>query len=139
MAYDSTIPAGGHGNFVSPNTAHEADGVEVDFITVDLLATATGEVTHPYASAATAGLHMAMEAIQNQGVNILGKGVITAAHEATFMVRRDSLDTTSSTTTVAAIQAALRALDALTPDKITLTMTSVTAADRDMGKLTAMA
>ena len=55
------------------------------------------------------------------------------------MVRRDSLDTISSTTTTAAIQAALRALDALTPDKITLTMTSVTAADRDMGKLTAMA
>ena len=139
MAYDSTIPAGGHGNFVSPNTAHEGEGVAVDFITVDLLATATGEVTHPYASAATGGLHMIKEAIQNQGVNILGNGVITSAHEHTFMVRRDSLDTTSSTTTAAAIQAALRALDALTPDKITLTMTSVTAADRDMGKLTAMA
>jgi|TARA_Y100000031_G_C7888346_1_gene233983 hypothetical protein len=139
MAYDSTIPAGGHGNFVSPNTAHEGEGVAVDFITVDLLATATGEVTHPYASAATAGLHMIKEAIENQGVNILGNGVITAAHEHTFMVRRDSLDTISSTTTTAAIQAALRALDALTPDKITLTMTSVTAADRDMGKLTAMA
>ena len=139
MAYDTSIPAGGHGNFVSPNTAHEGEGVQVDFITVDLLATATGEVTHPYASAATGGLHMIKEAIENQGVNILGNGVITAAHEHTFMVRRDSLDTISSTTTVAAIQAALRALDALTPDKITLTMTSVTAADRDMGKLTAMA
>ena len=139
MAYDTSIPAGGHGNFVSPNTAHEGEGVAVDFITVDLLATATGEVTHPYASAATGGLHMIKEAIENQGVNILGNGVITAAHEHTFMVRRDTLDTISSTTTVAAIQAALRALDALTPDKITLTMTSVTAADRDMGKLTAMA
>ena len=139
MAYTGTIPAGGHGNFVSPNTAHEADGVEVDFITVDLLATATGEVTHPYASAATGGLHMIRECFANNGVNILGNGVITAALEATFMVRRDSLDTISTTTTVAAIQAALRALDALTPDKITLTMTSVTAADRDMGKLTAMA
>ena len=31
MAYDSSLPAGGPGNFVSPNTAHEADGVEVDF------------------------------------------------------------------------------------------------------------
>ena len=139
MAYDTSIPAGGHGNFVSPNTAHEGEGVQVDFITVDLLATATGEVTHPYASAATGGLHMIKEAIENQGVNILGNGVITAAHEHTFMVRRDSLDTISSTTTAAAIQAALRALDALTPDKITLTMTSVTAADRDMGRLTAMA
>ena len=138
MAYDATIPAGGHANFKSPNLANEHEGVQVDFLTLDLLATATGEVTHPYASAATAGLHMIREAIENQGVNILGNGILTSAHEHTFMVRRDSLDTISSTTTVAAIQAALRALDALTPDKITLTMTSVTAADRDMGKLTAM-
>ena len=137
MAYDSTIPAGGHGNFVSPNTAHEGEGVAVDFITVDLLATATGEVTHPYASANTAGLHMIREAFENNGVNILGNGVISAAHEHTFMVRRDSLDTISSTTTVAAIQAAIRALNSNA--KITLTISSATAADRDMGKLTAMA
>ncbi|MBC8435907.1 MAG: hypothetical protein H8D84_02855 [Proteobacteria bacterium] len=137
MAYTGTIPAGGHGNYVSPNTAHEGEGVQVDFITVDLLATATGEVTHPYASANTAGLHMIREAFENNGVNILGNGVITAAHEHTFMVRRDSLDTISSTTTVAAIQAAIRALNS--NSKITLTISSATAADRDMGKLTAMA
>jgi len=139
MAYDNTLPAGGPAAFKSPNLAHEGEGVRVDFLTVDYITDVSGEVTHPYASANTAAIKLTMEAIQNQGVNILGKGVITAAHKATFMVRRDSLDTTSSTTTVAAIQAALRALDALTPDKITLTMTSVTAADRDMGKLTAMA
>ena len=139
MAYTGTIPAGGHANFVSPNLAQEHEGVAVDFITVDLLATATGEVTHPYAAANTAALHMIREVFANYGVNVLGNGVITAAHEHTFMVRRDNLDTISTTTTIAAIQAALRAIDALTPDKITLTMTSVTAADRDMGKLTAMA
>ena len=137
MAYTGTIPAGGHGNFVSPNTAHEGEGVAVDFITVDLLATATGEITHPYASANTAGLHMIKEVFENNGVNILGNGVITAAHEHTFMVRRDSLDTISSTTTVAAIQAAIRALNSNA--KITLTISSATAADRDMGKLSAMA
>jgi hypothetical protein len=139
MAYDATIPAGGHGNFVSPNTAHEGEGVQVDFLTVDLIASATAEVTHPYASANTAALHLIRECIANNGVNILGNGVLTSAHEMTYMVRRDSLDTISSTTTAAAIQTALRALDALTPDKITLTMTSVTAADRDMGKLSSMA
>ena len=133
MAYDSSIPAGGHGNFVSPNTATEVEGVQVDFLTVDLLASATGEVTHPYATAATGGLHMIKEAIQNQGVNILGNGVLTAAHEMTYMVRRESLDTISSTTTVAAIQAAIRALNAMTPDKVTATISSATAADRDMG------
>jgi hypothetical protein len=134
MAYDSSIPAGGPGNFVSPNTAHEADGVAVDFITVDYINGMDAEVTHPNASAATAGLQLSMEAIQNQGVNILGKGVLSNSNtEQTYMVRRDSLDTISSTTTVAAIQAAVRALDGLTPDKVTATISSATAADRDMG------
>ena len=134
MAYDTSLPAGGHGNFVSPNSAHEADGVEVDFITVDYINAVNAEVTHPLASANTAALHLSMEAIQNQGVNILGKGVLSNSNtEQTYMVRRASLDTISSTTTVAAIQAAVRALDALTPDKVTATISSATAADRDMG------
>ena len=133
MAYDSSLPAGGHGNFVSPNSAHEADGVAVDFITVDYISDVSGEVTHPNASANTAGIHLAMEAIQNQGVNILGKGALgNSDTEQTFMVRADALDTISSTTTVAAIQAAIRALNALTPDKVTATISSATAADRDM-------
>ena len=134
MAYDSSLPAGGPGNFVSPNTAHEADGVEVDFITVDYISDVSAEVTEPRASANTAALQLSMEAIQNQGVNILGKGVLSNSDtEQTYMVRRDSLDTISGTTTVAAIQAAIRALNALTPDKVTATISSATAADRDMG------
>ena len=134
MAYDSSLPAGGPGNFVSPNTAHEADGVEVDFITVDYISDVSAEVTEPRASANTAALKLSMEAIQNQGVNILGKGVLSNSDtEQTYMVRRDSLDTISGTTTVAAIQAAIRALNALTPDKVTATISSATAADRDMG------
>ena len=133
MAYDTSLPAGGPGNFVSPNTAHEADGVEVDFITVDYISAMNGEVTHPNASANTAGIHLAMEAIQNQGVNILGKGALGNSNtEQTYMVRADALDTISSTTTVAAIQAAIRALDALTPDKVTATISSATAGDRDL-------
>ena len=132
MAYDATIPAGGHGNFVSPNTATEVEGVQVDFLTVDFINSMAGEVTHPYASANTAGLELVKNAIQNQGVNILGNGVLTSAHEMTYMVRRDSLDTTSTTTTAAAIQAAVRALNALTPDKVTATISSATAGDRDM-------
>ena len=134
MAYDTTLPAGGPGNFVSPNTAHEADGVEVDFITVDYINAVNGEVTNPRASANTGALELSMQAIQNQGVNILGKGVLSNSDtEQTYMVRRDSLDTISSTTTVAAIQAAVRALNAMTPDKVTANISSATAADRDMG------
>ena len=134
MAYDATLPAGGPGNFVSPNTAHEADGVEVDFITVDYISDVSGEVTNPRASAATGALELSMQAIQNQGVNILGKGVLSNSDtEQTYMVRRDSLDTISSTTTVAAIATAVQGLNAMTPDKVTANIGSATAADRDMG------
>ena len=133
MAYDNTLPAGGPGAFKSPNLAQEHDGVAVDFITVDYINSMAGEVTYSAASANTAGLQLAMEAIQNQGVNILGNGLLgNSSTEQTYMVRRDSLDTTSTTTTIAAIQAAIRALNALTPDKVTATISSATAADRDM-------
>ena len=137
MAYTGTIPAGGHGNFVSPNTATEGEGVAVDFLTVDFINSMTGEVTHPYASANTAGLELVKNAIQHRGVNILGNGVLTAAHEMTYMVRRDSLDTMSSTTTAAHIQADIRTLNS--NSKITATISSATSADRDMGKLSSMA
>ena len=133
MAYDGTIPAGGPGNFQTPNLAHEGEGVRVDFITVDYINGMDGEITHSTASANTAGLKLAMEAIQNQGVNILGHGALGNSNtEQTYMVRADALDTISSTTTVAAIQAAIRGLNALTPDKVTANISSATAADRDM-------
>ena len=133
MAYDNTLPAGGPGNFITPNLAHEGEGVRVDFLTVDYISDMSGEVTHSTASANTAGLKLAIEAIQNQGVNILGMGALgNSDTEQTYMVRADSLDTISSTTTVAAIQAAIRGLNALTPDKVTATISSATAADRDL-------
>ena len=133
MAYDQSIPAGGPGNFQTPNLAHEAEGVRVDFITVDYISDVSAEVTHSTAAANTAGLKLSMDAIQNQGVNILGMGALGNSNtEQTYMVRADSLDTISSTTTVAAIQAAIRALNALTPDKVTATISSATAGDRDM-------
>ena len=133
MAYDSTLPAGSPGNFVTPNLAHEGEGVRVDFLTVDYINDMSGEVTHSTASANTAGLKLALEAIQNQGVNILGMGALgNSDTEQTYMVRADSLDTISSTTTVAAIQAAIRALNAMTPDKVTANISAATAADRDL-------
>ena len=133
MAYDGTLPAGGPGNFVTPNLAHEGEGCRVDFITVDYINDVSGEITHSTASANTAALKLAIEAIQNQGVNVLGMGALgNSDTEQTYMVRADALDTISSTTTVQAIQAAIRGLDALTPDKVTADISSATAADRDM-------
>ncbi len=133
MAYDSTLPAGGPGNFQTPNLAHEGEGCRVDFITVDYINDMSAEVTHSTASANTAGLKLAMEAIQNQGVNILGMGALgNSDTEQTYMVRADALDTISDTTTVAAIQAAIRGINALTPDKVTANISSATASDRDL-------
>ena len=134
MAYDNTLPAGGPANFLTPDRATESEGVAVDFITVDYISDVSAEITNPRASAATGALHLSMEAIQNQGVNILGTGNLSNSDtEQTYMVRADALDTISSTTTVAAIQAAIRLLNAGTPDKVTATISSATAADRDMG------
>lgn len=133
MAYDNTLSAGGPANFVTPNLAHEGEGVRVDFLTLDYINSTAGEVTHPNASANTAALKLVQDAIQNQGVNILGMGVLgNSSTEQTFMVRADNLDTISSTTTVAAIQAAVRALNAMTPDKVTADISAATATDRDM-------
>ena len=134
MAYDNTLPAGGPASFLTPDRATEQEGVAVDFITVDFISDVSAEITNPRASAATGALHLALEAIQNQGVNILGTGNLSNSDtEQTYMVRRDALDTISSTTTVAAIQTAIRGLNAMTPDKVTATISSATAADRDMG------
>jgi len=132
MAYETTLSAGGPANFTSPNTLYEAEGVGITFLSVDYVGgNMAGETTFPLASANTAGLQLVSEAIQAQGVNILGRGVLAnSGTEMTFMVRSDSLDTISSTTTVAAIQAAIQALNANA--KITATISSATAASRGL-------
>ena len=134
MAYDTSLPAGGPGNFVSPNSLFEAEGVGITFISVDFVGgTMAAEITDPRASAATGGLRLAEEAIQNQGVNILGRGILAnSGTEMTFMVRTDALDDISSTTTIAAIQTAIQGLDALTPDKVTQTISAATAQSRGL-------
>ena len=131
MAYDTAIPAGGPANFQTPNGLYEAEGVGITFISVDYISAMNSETTFPLASANTAGLELCRQAIENQGVNVLGRGVLANSNtEMTFMVRSDALDSISSTTTIAAIQAAIRALNANT--KITATISSATAASRGL-------
>jgi len=131
MAYDTAIPAGGPGNFQTPNGLYEAEGVGITFISVDYISAMNSETTFPLASANTAGLELCRQAIENQGVNVLGRGVLANSNtEMTFMVRSDALDTISSTTTIDAIQAAIRALNANT--KITATISSATAASKGL-------
>lgn len=131
MAYDTAIPAGGPANFQTPNGLYEAEGVGITFISVDYISAMNSETTFPLASANTAGLELCRQAIENQGVNVLGRGVLANSNtEMTFMVRTDALDTISSTTTIAAIQAAIRALNS--NSKITATISSATAASRGL-------
>jgi len=131
MAYDTTIPAGGPGNFSTPNGLFEAEGVGITFLSIDYISGMDGETTFPLASANTAGLELCRQAIENQGVNVIGRGVLANNNtEMTFMVRSDALDTISSTTTIEAIQAALQALNANT--KITATISSATAASKGL-------
>ena len=107
------------------NLNNEFEGVDVAFLTVDYISDMSAETTDPQASANTAGLALCEEAIQNQGVNIIGKGALANSNtEVTYMVRADALDTISSTTTVAAIQAAIQALNS--NSKITATISSAT-------------
>ena len=131
MAYDTAIPAGGPANFQTPNGLYEAEGVGITFISVDYISAMNSETTFPLASANTAGLELCRQAIENQGVNVLGRGVLANSNtEMTFMVRSDALDTISATTTIDAIQAALRALNS--NSKITATISSATAASRGL-------
>ena len=133
MAYDTSLPAGGPGNFVSPNTLFEAEGVGITFLSLDLISDCSAEVTNPRASANTAALELIMQAIQNQGVNILGRGVLANSNtEMTLMVRTDALDDISGTTTIAAIATAIQGLNALTPDKVTANISSATAASKGL-------
>ena len=133
MAFDNTLPAGGPANFQSPNTLFEAEGVGLTFLSVDYISAMNAEVTFPLASANTAGLELCRQAIENQGVNVLGRGVLANSNtEMTFMVRTDALDTISSTTSIAAIQTAIQGLDGMTPDKVTATISSATAASKGL-------
>lgn len=71
------------------------------------------------------------EAITNLGLNILGEGQLGNSNtERTYMFRADTLDTISATTTVQAIQAAIRALNGNA--KITATISAATATLKGM-------
>lgn len=131
MAYDGTLPAGGPGNFSAQNVK-ELEGVEIAFVNVDYIVAMNGETTNPRASAATGGLELAKQAIMNR-LNILGEGSLKNSNTSkVYMVRADALDTQSDTTTIASLQTDLRALDALTPDKVTADLTGALVTTKDL-------
>ena len=98
--------------FASPINASELEGVEVIYLTVDYVGTMTNEIGDPQADSTVAGLALAHQAIQNQGINILGQGPLGNSNtECTYMVRTDSLDTASHIT-ANGLRDAIRAVDA---------------------------
>lgn len=98
--------------FASPINASELEGVEVIYLTVDYVGTMTNEIGDPQADSTVAGLALAHQAIQNQGINILGMGPLgNSDTEVTYMVRADSIDTASHIT-ANGLRDAIRAVDA---------------------------
>ena len=111
MAYSTTAVAGGKGNFVL-NQNFEAEGVDVTLLTVDFIVDVSNETGDLTTGSTTAGLQMVRHAFAHQGLHILAEGpLVDSDTQKTYMVRSDCLDTLSSTTTVAALQAYIRTLD----------------------------
>ena len=131
MAYDNTLPAGGPANFSAQSTS-EVEGVEIAFLNVDLISDVSGETTNPRAAANTGGLELVRQAIQRR-VNILGEGPLKNSDTTkVFMVRADALDTISATTTIADLQTDIQGLNAMTPDKVTATISSAAVAEKTL-------
>ena len=111
MAYSTTAVAGGKGNF-SLNQNFEVEGVDATLLTVDFVVDVSAETGDLTTGSTTAGLQMVRHASAHQGLHIVAEGpLVDSDTQKTYMVRSDCLDTLSSTTTVAALQAYIRTLD----------------------------
>ena len=128
-------------NFVL-NQNYESQGVDVTLLTVDYINSRAAEVNDCSDGTALGGIMLSRHAFAQEGVQILAEGPLTdSGTQKTFMVRTDNLDTLSSTTTVAALQARLRTLDQSSADfpNITADITGATVTETKLGILTAAA
>jgi hypothetical protein len=129
-------------NNFSLNQNYETQGVDVTYLTVDFINTMASEVNDASDGTALGGIMLARHAFAQEGVQILAEGpLVDSGTQKTFMVRTDNLDTLSSTTTVAALQARLRTLDQSSDSfpNITADITGATVTETKMGILTAAA
>ena len=141
MAYSTTAVAGGKGNF-SLNQNFEAEGVDVTLLTVDFVVDVSAETGDLTTGSTTAGLQMVRHAFAHQGLHILAEGpLVDSDTQKTYMVRSDCLDTLSSTTTVAALQAYIRTLDQSSSSfpGLAADLTGATVTETKIGILTANA
>ena len=141
MAYSTTAVAGGKGNF-SLNQNFEVEGVDVTLLTVDFIVDVSAETGDLTTGSTTAGLQMTRHAFEHHGLRILAEGpLVDSDTQKTYMVRTDCLDSLSSTTTVAALQAYIRTLDqsSSTFPGVTADLTGATVTETKIGILTANA
>ena len=122
------------------NQNYELIGHEVTLIVVDFINTMAAEVNDCSDGTALGGLDLVRKTFEQQGVTILAEGPLVDGNtQKNYMVRSDSLDTLSSTTTVAALETAIQALDQSSDDfpNITADLTGAQVATSEMGILTA--
>ena len=141
MAYDGTKVAGGKGNF-SLNQNFEAEGVDLTILTVDFIVDMSAETGDLTTGSTTAGLQMVRHAFEHQGLRILAEGPLVDSNtQKTYLVRTDELDTLSSTTSIAALQAYIRTLDQSSDSfpGVAADLTGATVTETKIGILTANA
>ena len=122
------------------NQNYELFGHEVTLLVVDFINTMASEVNDCSDGTALGGLDLVRKTFEQQGVTILAEGpLVDSGTQKNYIVRADSLDTLSSTTTVAALETALQALDQSSDDfpNITADITGAQVATSEMGILTA--
>ena len=125
-------------NNFSRNENYEVGSVDKTYFTVDFINTMASETADFSASNAVAGLEMTRATIEGQGVPVLAEGpLVDSGTQKTYATRTDCLDALSGTTTIAALQAAIRALNG--NGRVTATISSATVTETKLGILTAAA
>ena len=129
-------------NNFSLNQNYELQGVDVTLLTVDFIVDVSAEVGNLTSGSTVAGLDMTRHAFAHQGLQILAEGpLVDSDTQKTYMVRTDNLDSLSSTTTIAALQAYIRTLDQSSDSfpGVTADLTGATVTASKIGILTAAA
>ena len=125
-------------NNFSRNENYEVGSVDKTYFTVDFINTMASETADFSADNAVAGLEMTRATIEGQGVPVLAEGpLVDSGTQKTYATRTDCLDALSSTTTIAALQAAIRALNG--NGRVTATISGATVTETKLGILTAAA
>ena len=128
-------------NFVL-NQNYELASHEVTILAVDFINTMASEVNDCSDDTALGGLDLVRKTFEQQGLSILAEGpLVDSGTQKNFVVRKDSLDTLSATTSIAALQVALRLLDQSSASfpNITADITGATVTETELGTLTANA